>query len=160
MSISSKRRNPDNLESHSSIKPMFTNIWGFCSNLVECESFIELSSPEILDLCERKLDDSNDCSYRLLIWKDSVVHIHAPAVFVKLPLPVAGGLSLGNFASFIQVFVWLYFIPFLPSFSSIDHLVRIYEVKRIVTLYEVKRKVNDINTQTGCIDSLKWRRKI
>ena len=90
MSISSKRRNPDNLESHSSIKPIFTNIWGFCSNLVECESFIESSSPEILDLCERKLDDSNDCSYRLLIWKDSVVHIHAPAVYVKLPLPVAG----------------------------------------------------------------------
>ena len=55
MAISSKRRSPDNLESHSSIKPIFTNVWGFRSNLVECESFIESNSPEIPDLCERNL---------------------------------------------------------------------------------------------------------
>ena len=132
IAILSKRRNPDNLESHSSIKPIFTNIWGFRSNLVECESFIESSSPEILDLSERDWDDSNDCGfffargYLPLIWKDSVVHIHSPTVYVKVRLPVARDLSLENFTNSY----WSFCLALLHSvssfFSSINHLVCIY----------------------------------
>ena len=67
--------------------------------------------------------------YLPLIWKDSVVHIHAPAVYVKLPLPVAGDLSLENFASFyssfclallhsVSSFFFLYWSPCLYLWSK------------------------------------------
>ena len=60
MAIVSKECKPDNFESHSSLKLSFTNIWGLCSNFVECESFLESNSPDILALCETNLDDSID----------------------------------------------------------------------------------------------------
>ena len=37
-----------------------TNIRGLCSNFVECESFLESNSPDILAPCETNLDDSID----------------------------------------------------------------------------------------------------
>ena len=43
---------PDNFESHNSLKLSFRNIRGLCSNFVECESFLESKSPDILVLCE------------------------------------------------------------------------------------------------------------
>ena len=52
MAILSKGCKPDNFEPHNSLKLSFTNIRGLCSNFVECESFLESNSPEVLALCE------------------------------------------------------------------------------------------------------------
>ena len=51
MAILSKRCKPDNFESHNSLKLSFTNIRGLRSNFVDCESFLESNSPDILALC-------------------------------------------------------------------------------------------------------------
>ena len=50
----------DNLEPQNSLKLSLTNIWGFCTNFVECESFLESNFPDILALCETNLDDSTN----------------------------------------------------------------------------------------------------
>ena len=60
MAILSKRCKPDNFDLHNSLKLSFTNIRGLCLNFVDCESFLESNSPDILALCERNLDDSID----------------------------------------------------------------------------------------------------
>ena len=60
MAILSKGCKPDNFESHNSLKLSFTNIRGLRSNFVECESFLELNSHDILALCQKNLDDSID----------------------------------------------------------------------------------------------------
>ena len=60
MAILSKACKPDNFESHNSLKLSFTNIRGLRSNFVDCESFLELNSPDILALYETNLDDSID----------------------------------------------------------------------------------------------------
>ena len=52
MVILSKGSKPDNSEPHNSLKLSFTNIQGLPSNFVECESFLELNSPNILALCD------------------------------------------------------------------------------------------------------------
>ena len=56
----SKGCKPDNFESHNSPKLSFMNICGLQSNFVECESFLQSNSPDILALCETNLDDSID----------------------------------------------------------------------------------------------------
>ena len=82
MAILSKGHKPDNVEPHNSLKSL-------CSNFVDCESFLESNSPDILALCETNLDDSIDCgnffviSYPPLIAKDSITHMHGLAVYVK-----------------------------------------------------------------------------
>ena len=58
MVILSKACKPDNFESHNSLKLSFTNIWGLRLNFVDCKSFLESNSPDILALCETNLDDS------------------------------------------------------------------------------------------------------
>ena len=63
----SKRSKPDNFESHNSRKLSFTNICGLCSNFVECKSFLESNSPDILALCETNLDHSIDSSNFFLL---------------------------------------------------------------------------------------------
>ena len=60
MTILSKACKPDNFESHNSLKLSFMNIQGLHSNFVDCESFLESNSPDILALCETNLDDSID----------------------------------------------------------------------------------------------------
>ena len=60
MAILSKACKPDNFESHNFLKLSFTNIWGLRWNFVDCESFLESNSPDILALCETNLDDSID----------------------------------------------------------------------------------------------------
>ena len=86
MPISSKVCKPDKFESCNSLKLNFTNIRGLHSNFVECESFLELNSPDILALCETNLDDSTDSGnfsvrgYLSLIRKDSITHLHGHAV--------------------------------------------------------------------------------
>ena len=102
MAILSKACKPDNFESHKSLKLSCTNIRGFRSNFVECESFLESNSPNILALCETNLDDSTDSGnfsvrgYIPLIRKDSTTHMHGLAVYVKEGLTFARDLSLEN----------------------------------------------------------------
>ena len=60
MVILSKACKPDHFELHNSLKRSFTNIRGFGSNFVDCESFLESNSCDILALCETNLDDSID----------------------------------------------------------------------------------------------------
>ena len=60
MTILSKACKPDNFESHNSLKLSFMNIQGLLSNFLDCKSFLESNSPDILALCETKLDDSID----------------------------------------------------------------------------------------------------
>ena len=82
MVILSKGSEPDNFEPHNSLKLSFTNIRGFHSNFVECESFLESNSLDILALCETNLYDSIESGnfsvrgYLLLIRKDSITHMH------------------------------------------------------------------------------------
>ena len=102
MTILSKASKPDNFESHNSLKPSFKNIRGLRSNFVNCESFLESNSPDILALCETNLDNSIDSGnfsvrgYLPLIWKDSSTHMHGLVVYVKEGLPLARDLSLEN----------------------------------------------------------------
>ena len=104
MAIVSKECKPDHFERHNSLKLSFMNIQGLYSNFVECESFPELNSPDILALCETNFDDSVDSGsfsvrgYLPFILKDSNTHIHGLAVYVKEGLPFAWNLSLENFA--------------------------------------------------------------
>ena len=95
MAILSKTCKPDNFESHNSLKLSFTNIWGLCSNFVDCKSFLESNSPDILALCDTTLDDSTDSrnfsvrGYLTSIWKDSSAHMHGLPVYEKEGLPFA-----------------------------------------------------------------------
>ena len=104
MAILSKACKPDNFESHNSLKLSFTNIRGLRSDFVDCESFLESNSPDILALCETNLDDSIDSGnfsvrrYLPLIRKDSSTHMYGLAVYVKEGLPFARDLSLENAA--------------------------------------------------------------
>ena len=104
MVILSKACKPDNFESHNSLKLSFTNIRGLRSNFVDCESFLESNSPDILALCETNVDDSIDSGsfsvrgYLPSIRKDSSTHMHGVAVYVKEGLPFAWDLSLENSA--------------------------------------------------------------
>ena len=102
MTILSKACKPDNFESHNSLKLSFTNIRGLRSNFVDCESFLESNSPDILAVCETNLDDSIDSDnfsvrgYLPLIRKDSSTHMHGLAVYAKEGLPFARNLFLEN----------------------------------------------------------------
>ena len=60
MAILPKGCKADDFEPHNFLKLSFMNIWGLHSNFVECESFHELNSPNILAVCETNLDDSVD----------------------------------------------------------------------------------------------------
>ena len=104
MTILSKECKPDNFEPHNSLKLSFTNMQGLRSNFVECESFLESNSPDVLALCETNLDDSIDSDnftvrgYLPLIRKDSIIHMYGLAVFMKEGFPFARDLSLENSA--------------------------------------------------------------
>ena len=71
-------------------------------NFVDCESFLESTSPDILPLCETNLDGSIDSvnfsvgGYLPLIQKDSSTHMHGLPVYVKEGLPLAWDLYLEN----------------------------------------------------------------
>ena len=101
---------------------------GLHSNFVDCESFLESTSPGTLALCDTNLDDSIDSgsfsviAYPPLIQKDPSTHIHVLAVYVKEGLPFAQNLSLENSAILAYVFNWLYFTQCLTFFSGIKQL--------------------------------------
>ena len=98
MAILSKACKPDILESHKSLKLSFRNI----RDLLDCESFLESNSPEILALFETNLDDSVDSGnfsmrgYLPLIRKDPSTHMHGLTVYVTEGLSFARDLSLEN----------------------------------------------------------------
>ena len=131
MAILSKACKPDNFESHNSLKLSFTNIRGLRSNFVDCESFLESKSPDILALCESNLDDSIDSGnfsvrgYHPLIRKDSSTHMHGLAVYVKEGLPFARDLSLENSAdsylcfrlALLHIVSYIFFLYRSPSSS-------------------------------------------
>ena len=102
MAILSKACKPDNFASHNSLRLSFTKIEGLHSNFVDCESFLESNSPDILVLCETNLNDSIDSGnfsvrgYLSLIRKDSSTCMHGLAVYVKEGLPFARDLSIEN----------------------------------------------------------------
>ena len=131
MAILSKACKPDNFESHNSLKLSFTNIRGLRSNFVDCESFLESNSPDILALCETNLDDSIDSGnfsvrgYLPLIQKDSSTHLHVLAVYVKEGLSFACNLSLENSADSYLRFQLALLYSVLTSCSSIDHLLHL-----------------------------------
>ena len=87
MTILSKGCKRNNFESHNSLKPSFTNIWGLCLNFVECEFFLESNSLDTLALWDANLDDSIDSgnfSVRdYLPSKMILLLMHGPAVYVK-----------------------------------------------------------------------------
>ena len=102
MAILSKGCKPDSFESYNSLKLNFTNIQRLHSNFIDCESFLESNSPDILALFKKNLDDSIDSDnfsvrgYLPLIRKDSATHMHGLAVYVKEKLPFGQDLSLEN----------------------------------------------------------------
>ena len=104
MAILLKARKPGDFELQNSQDIGFTNIRGFCSSFVDCESFLESNSLEILALCETNLNDSIDSGsfsvrgYSPLIRKVSSTHMHGLTVYVKEGLPFAWSLSLENSA--------------------------------------------------------------
>ena len=104
MAILSKGCTTENFESHNPLKPSFTNIRRLRSNFVDCESFLESNSPDILPLCETNLDNSINSGnfsvtgYLPLIQKDCTTHMHVLAVYVKERLPFARDLFLENSA--------------------------------------------------------------
>ena len=122
MVILSKACKPDNFESYNSLKLSFTNIRGLRLNFVDCESFLESNSPDILVLCETNLDDSIDSSnfsvrgYLPLIQKVSSTHMHDLAVYVKEGLPFARDVSLENSAD-------SYLFSFWTCFTSLSALL-------------------------------------
>ena len=98
MAIISKACKPDNFELLNCLKLSFTNIRVLCLNFVDCKSFLESNSPDILALCGTNLDDSIDSGnfsrgYLPLIQKDSIL-MHGLAVYVKEGLSFAWDLSL------------------------------------------------------------------
>ena len=139
MAILSKASKPDNFELHNSLKLNIMNIRGLCSNSVDCESFLESNSPDILALCETNLDDSIDFgnfSVRgnlPLIWKDSGTHMYGLAVYVKEGLSFAEDLPLENaidsylcfqlaLLQSVSYFVFLYWSPSLSLWMLFDSI--------------------------------------
>ena len=127
MTILSKACKPDNFESQNSLKLSFMNIGGLHLNFVDCESFLESNSPDILALCETNLDESIDSGnfsvrgYLPLIPKDSGTHMHGLAVCVKEGLPFfARDLSLENSAD-----SYLYFR--LALLHSVSYFFFLYQ---------------------------------
>ena len=111
---------------HNSLKPSFTNICGPCSNFLDCESFLETNSPDILAICEANLDDYIDSGnfsvrgYLPLIRTDFSTHVHGLAVYVKEGLPFGQCLSLEKSAdSFDWLYSASYFFCFCQSSSSL-----------------------------------------
>ena len=137
MTILSKTCKPDNFESHNSPKLSFRNIWGLRLNFVDCESFLEPRSPDILAVRETNLDDSTDYGnfsvrgYLSLIRKDSSIHVHDLTIYVKEGILLSWELSLENPADSylcfwltlhhsVSYFLFLYRSPSSSLFTALD----------------------------------------
>ena len=176
MAILLKACKPDNFESHNSLKLSFTNIQGLRSNFVDCESFLESNSPDILALCETNLDDSIDSGnffvrgYLPLIRKDFSTHMHGLAVYVKEGLLFARDLSLENSADSylcfrlallhsVSYFFFLYRSPssslcavFYSISSNIDEVLSINPSANVFVFGDFNVHHKDWLTYSGGID--------
>ena len=146
MAILSKVCKPDNFESHNSLKLSFTNIRGLRSNFVDCESFLESNSPDILALCETNLDDSIDSGnfsvrgYLPLIRKDSTTHMHGLTVYVKEGLHFARDLSLENSADSYLCFR----LALLHSVSYFFFLYRSPSSSLCTVFYSILSNIDEV----------------
>ena len=144
--IIKKECKPDNFESHNSLKLSFTNIQGLRLNFVDCESFLESNSPDILALCETNLDDSIDSGnfsvrgYLPLIRKDSSTHMHGLAVYVKEGLPFARDLPLENSSDSYLCFR----LALLHSVSYFFFLYRSPSSALCTVFYSVSSNIDDV----------------
>ena len=124
MAILSKACKPDKFESHDSLKLSFTNIQGLRSKFVDCESFLESNSPDILALFKTNVDDSVDSGnfsvrgYLPLVRKDSTTHMHGLAVCFKEGLPFARDLSLEDSAHSYLYFPYIIRSPYYQAAHS------------------------------------------
>ena len=167
---------PDNLESHNFLNLIFTNIWSLCSNFVDCKSFLESNSPDILALCKKNLDESINSGnfsvrgYLLLIRKDSATHMHGLGVYEKEGLPFARDLPIENSADSylcfrlallqsISYFFFLYQSPSSPlwtvfeSFSSnIDKFLSINPSANVFVFGDFSVHHKDMLTYSGRTD--------
>ena len=139
MAILSKTCKPDNFELHNSLKLSFTNIWGLHSNFVDCESFLESNSPDIVALCETNLDDSINSGnlsvrgYLPLIWKDSSTHMHSASLCEGRTCFCMGLISrklccfllifLTGFTSLSVLLLFLYWSPSLSFCTVFDSVL-------------------------------------
>ena len=104
MAILSKGCLPDTFKPDNSLELSFTNIRSLCLNFVECDSFLQSNSLDILAICEANLDDLiyygnfSERGYLPLIRKDYITHMHGLAVYVKEGLPFVWDLPLENSA--------------------------------------------------------------
>ena len=102
MAILSKGCKPDTFESHHTLELSLKSIWGLCLNFVECESFFESNSPDVLALCETNLNDSTDPShfsvtiYPPLIQKGSIAMEFTPRKFCGFLLMFSTGFTSLN----------------------------------------------------------------
>ena len=81
MAIMSRFTKSVDPKSYISLMVRYTNIRGFRSNFLHCESFLETYLPDKLALCETNLEDTVDCNslivkdYLPVIRKDSSIHM-------------------------------------------------------------------------------------
>ena len=131
---------------YTSLKLSFTNIRGLRSNFVECESFLESNSPDILALCEANLHDSIDSGnfsvrgYLPLIRKDSITHIHGLAVYVKEVLPSPRDVSLENSADSYLCFR----LALLHSVSYFFFLYRSPSSLLCTVFYSISSNIDEV----------------
>ena len=145
MAILSKACKPDNSELHNSPKLSFTNIRQIHSNFVDCESFLESNSPDILALCETNLDDSIDSgnfSVRgnlPLIRKDYSALMHRLTVYVK-GLLFAWDLSLENSADSHLCFQ----LALLHSVSYFSFLYGSPSLSLCMVFYSISSNIDEV----------------
>ena len=110
MVILSKGCKTNHFEWHSPLKLRFTNIRALRSNFIECESFLESNSPNIMALCETNLDVSIDSvNFSVTAYLPLITHLHGLAVYVKEGIPFARDLPLENSANSYLFFLLLLF---------------------------------------------------
>ena len=105
MTILPKGCKPDSFESYNSLKLSLTNICGLRLNFVECESFLESNSLDILAL---RFGNFSVASYFPLVRKDSITHMHCLAIYVMEGLSFTQDISLENSMDY-YVFYCFYF---------------------------------------------------
>ena len=110
MALLSKGFKPGNFEPHNSLKLSFMNNWGLRSNFVECDSFLESNSPDIVALFETNLNGSINSGnffvrgYLPLILNDSITHMYGLAVYAKEGHPLARDAYLEDSYGFLLMF--------------------------------------------------------
>ena len=133
MAMLSKGCKPGHFESHNSLKFSLANICGLHSNFVDCKSFLEWNSLDILALCEWEKRGwlvnwfwQFLCEgYVPLIWKDSTTHIQGLTVYVKEGFPFCMELVSRKLCRFLLMFL-AGLLHSLSSFSCIDYLLCLY----------------------------------